>query len=434
MRIPHAALPAIRTVVVLIFAALAASIFGFFWVKAGGKIPLITTAGYRAEVTLPDVDNLVYQSDVTMNGVNVGKIEGIDVRGSDAYVVMDIDPEAAPLHEGVTVTVRNKTLIEETYLDIIDGAGEPLPDGVVLPKPAGQTSVQFDDVLRSLDAPTRKSLSSTLQSAGLATDGSREGVAQSVEGLGYLGREGGDALSALAAQSEDLSKVAANTTALLEALDTGQGQITQLVRDADALTESVAAGREDVEALMRELPPTLETAHEASVSLEELAGSLAPVAANLAAAGPDVSAALEELPATSADLRGLLPSLDQTLDRAPATLDRVPDFSQELRPLFSTLQVNLADLNPMLAYLEPYGPEISTFFTSFGQALAGSDANGKILRVMPVLNEKTPNQPTDTQFGPLTKHNPYPTPGASRDPGSFEGEYPRIEEEGPTPR
>lgn len=434
MRIPHAAQPAIRTVTVLLFAAVAAALFSFFWVKAGGKIPLVTHAGYQVKVALPDVDNLVYQSDVTLNGVNAGKVEGIELVGGDAYIILDLDRAVAPLHEGVTVTVRNKTLIEETYLDVFDGNGAELPDGAMLPKSAAQPSVQIDDVLKSLDEPTREALGSTVRSAGMATEGSRDDVARSLEGLGYLGREGGDALDALAAQSEDLSEVAANTTALLNSLDTRQGQVTQLVRDADGLTRSVADNREHLEAVMRELPPTLETTHAASGSLERLGGSLAPVASNLAAAGPDLSAALQELPATSAELRGLLPSLDQTLDRAPATLDRVPAFSEEVRPLFTTLQVNLADLNPMLSYLQPYGPEIATFFTNFGDALTGADQNGKILRVMPVLNEKSPNSPLDTQFGPLEKHNPYPAPGASKDPGNFSGEYPRIEEEGPSPR
>lgn len=433
MKIPHAALPAIRTTVLVLFAALVATIFGFFWTKAGGKIPLITESGYQLKVPLPDVDNLVYQSDVTMAGVDAGKVEGIELRGGDAYVILDIDPELAPLHKGVTVTVRNKTLIEETYLDITDGSGSVLPNGAALPKSAGKRSTQLDDVLASLDGQTRAALGETLRSMGAATKGSRKDISRSLEGLGYLGREGGDALDALAAQSDDLAAVTANTTALLEALDTRQGRVTRLVRDADNLTQTMADNRGDLEAIMRVLPPTLESARTASGSVEQLADSMAPVAGNLAEAGPDLSAALKELPATSADLRGLLPALDQTLDRAPGTLQRVPAFSRAVRPLFTTLQVNLADVNPMLDYLRPYGLDVSTFFTNFAAALSGSDVNGNMLRVMPVMNEKTPNSPLYTQVGPLKKHNPYPAPGQSKNPSNFEGTYPRVEE-GPPPR
>lgn len=434
MRIPHQALGSIRVAVLVLFAALMVTVFGFFWLKAGGKIPLISQPGYRVKVMVNDVDNLVYQSDVAIAGVHIGKVEGIDIQGGDAYLDLRLDDKVAPLHQGATVAVRYKTLIEETYLDITDGAGPALPSGSTLPPSAAKTSVQFDDVLASLDPQTRASLSATLKSTGVATMGIHDDVGRTLEGFGSLGREGRTALTALSAQSDALAQLVGNTATLLDSLDTREGRITQLVRDSDAITQTVSANRSDLEAVMRELPPTLKTLHGATASVTRLANSLSPVANNLAAAGPDLSSALADLPGTSADLRGMLPSLNQTFDRSFNTFDRVGGFSDELRAFFPKLHTNLNDLNPVLNYLKPYGPEVSTFFTGFGQALGGTDPNGKLLRVMPVLNEKTPNQPFNTQFGPLSKFNPYPAPGASRDPSGFQGAYPRIRTESLPPR
>jgi phospholipid/cholesterol/gamma-HCH transport system substrate-binding protein len=292
-------------------------------------------------------------------------------------------------------------------------------------------SVQLDDVLTSLDQPTRDALSNTIQSASLTTDGAREEIADAVAGLGALGREGGSALDALAAQSEDLVQVTGNTTALLQALDVGQGRITDLVRDTDRITQVVAENRADLEAVLRELPGVLGSAQNATGSLTVLAGSLAPVAANLQTSAPDLAAALQELPETSADLRGLLPSLDTTLDRAPGTLTKVEGLTDATRNLIPTLQVNLSDLNPTLGYLRPYGKDTALWFAGLSQALGvSSDGNGAALRAFVVLNEKSVNQPLDTQFGPLEKYNPYPEAGANSDPRrSFDGEYPRIQEE-----
>lgn len=431
MRIPHALLPAIRSVVVLVFAALCATIFGYLWLNSGGKIPLISRAGYQVDVTLPDVDNLVFQSDVRMAGVDVGKVEQVEIAGSEVRVTLQLDPEAAPLHRGATVTVRNKTMVEETYLDVVDGEGPELPGGASLPDSAGRPSVQLDDVLTSLDEKTRQSLGAALRSAGLATKGTRDDVSATLEGLGDIGRDGGDALAALAAQSKDLSTVAGNTTALLQALDTRQGRITQLVRDSNDLTKTVAANKRDVEALMRTFPKVLGTTRTASGHLKRLGHSLAPVAANLRTAAPDLTSALRELPATTADLRGLLPSLNTALDRAPRTLDRVPGFSQAARPMMSTINADLADVNPMLGYLRPYGRDIAAFFTNFTQYLSGYDVNGNIGRVLPVFNEKSTNSPLSSQTGPLDKRNPYPKPGSSDDPGPYVGEYPHVEEDRP---
>jgi phospholipid/cholesterol/gamma-HCH transport system substrate-binding protein len=417
MRIPHAALPAIRAVVVLLFAVLCATIFGFLWLNAGGKLPFLSKDGYQVKIKLPDVDNLVYQSDVRMAGVDVGKVEDVQDQGSDAMVTVALNEKnVAPLHQGATLTVRNKTMIEETYLEIKDGKGPEIPNGQTLPSTAGKPSVQLDDVLTSLDGPTRKSLGQTLQSAEQATGGRRQDVGRTLRGLGDLGREGGDALDALAEQSKSLKAVTGNTTALLGALDTGQGRVAELVRDSDALTKTVSANKGDVETLMRKLPATLDTTRTASTHLGRLAGSLAPVSRNLAAAGPDLTSAMRELPATTNDLRGLLPSLNRTLDAAPETLHKVPAFGTQLRPMLGALHADLGDVNPMLSYLRPYGRDAAALFANFSQYLSGSDPNGNIGRVLPVFNEKSPNLPLNTHIGPLYKRNPYPAPGASADP------------------
>ena len=431
MRIPVSVLPFLRAGTVLVFFAVCAGIFGYFWVNAGGSIPLVTSAGYRVSLAMKDVDNVVPNSDVRSAGVKVGRVEKVDVDGGTAVVTLDLDRGSAPLHDGATVTVRNKTLVEESYLDVADGAGQEYDDGAILPPSAGRKSVQLDDVLTSLDQPTRDALGSSLRAAGLATDGSRDDIAAAVSGLGARGREGGGALRALADQSQDLKSVTGHTTKLLAALDTGQGRITDLVRDSGQLTTAVADNRADLDAVMRELPGVLDTARQASGSLNTLSGSLAPVARNLNAAAPDLSAALQELPATSSDLRGLIPSLDRTLDRAPATLDRVEPFTGAARGIIPTLQVNLSDLNPTLGYLRPYGKDTALWFAGLSQSMGVSaDGNGTALRAFVILNEKSANQPLDSQFGPLEKYNPYPAAGQNADPRrSFDGPYPRVEEE-----
>ena len=174
MKISYKRIPAIHGAVVLAFVALCAVIFGVLWTSAGGKIPLISQEGYRVSVTLSDVDNLVFQSDVRMAGIPVGKIEELKVTGRNATATMELNEDVAPLHEGATVTVSAKTLIEETYLAVVDGKGAEIPNGSTLPKGSGSAAVQLNDVLTSLDQPTRKQLRSMVRSSGLVTDGTSE--------------------------------------------------------------------------------------------------------------------------------------------------------------------------------------------------------------------------------------------------------------------
>ncbi|MDQ6524583.1 MlaD family protein [Nocardioides sp. LHD-245] len=426
MRIPHAVVPRLRGATVLAFLALCTTIFSFLWLQAGGRLPLLSRAGYQVTIPFADVDNLVFQSDVRIAGVEVGQIEGIDVQGPRAMVTLELDDAAVPLHEGATITVRNKTMIEETYLEIIDGTGAAYDDGATLPEAAGRGSVQLNDVLSSLDEPTRQDLSRLIRSGGAATADTQGQVDALLTGLGDLGDHAG-ALDALAAQSEDLTSLLATSTRVLDALDVQQGRIADLTRDAQTLTAVTAGHEEDVEALMRALPPLLVSTERAGGSLEDLSAPLATVAHHLRGAAPDLSAALVELPATTRDLRGLLPALDTTLDRAPASLTRLSPLREAAAPLLGTLQVNLADLNPMLAYMSPYGRDIVSYWSNFIGFVKSGDRNGPIARVMPVLTPNSAN--LAVPLSPTTMYNPYPDPGQHDNPAEFTGKYPEIEED-----
>jgi len=426
MLIPYQAVPKLRGLTLMAFLAVCATIVSFLWLQAGGKLPLLSRAGYQITVPYEDIDNLVFESDVRIAGVEVGHVERIDVEGDHAMVTLELDDDAVPLHEGAVITVRNKTMIEETYLEIVDGDGAAYDDGATLPASAGKGSVQLNDVLTSLDAATRQDLSRLIRSSGAAASDTRDDVDAVLTGLGDLGENSG-ALEALAEQSDDLRSLVRMSTVVLDALDVQQGRIADLTRDAQTLMAVTAGHEQDVEAIMRALPPLLVTTDGASDSLAALTTPLGTVARNLRRASPDLSAALLELPATTDDLRGLLPSLDTALDRAPATLVRLSPLREAAGPLLETLQVNLADLNPMLAYLEPYGHDLVSYWTNFIGFVSSSDANGPIARVKPILDPSSLNLGVDAS--PATMYNPYPAPGAHNDPREFTGEYPRIEED-----
>lgn len=427
MRISHSLLPKIRLLVLVIFIAVCTWIFGYLWTNSGGNLPLVSKAGYQVSVQFPRIANLVPDSEVKIAGVHVGKVDDLVVKGDKVRVTMELEPVQRVLHEGATVQVRSKTLVEESYLEITDGSGSEIADGATLPEGAGKPPTQLNDVLASLNPGTRKALAGTIRSLGDATKGSKDSISAALSGLGHLGREGGDAVGALAAQSKDLRQLSGNAATLLAALDTRQGDIATLVANADRLTDATAGTRGEIERVMRELPGLLDTANGASGSVTELSKALGPVAKNLKAAGPDLDKALRELPATAADLRATLPYLDGALGKANDTLERVPTVAAEASRLLPTLDKALRDINPILGYLKPYGPEVASWFTNMSQSMSRGDVNGKALRAFAIFNEQSlKNLPVETDKGPLRKSNAYPKPGQATDPAPFEGEYPRV--------
>ncbi|MDQ3946055.1 MAG: MlaD family protein, partial [Actinomycetota bacterium] len=254
-----------RTATVAAFIVFMVLIFGVLWVNFGGAIPGVT-GGYRVTAVLADTQNLVFDSEVRIAGVPVGKVRGLERTGEGVDVVMEIRGEARPLHQGATVVLRAKTLIEETYLEVTDGTGSEIPDGGRLPARAEQLSVKFDDVLESLPPDTREALASTVRRLGAATDGQAESLSATLAGLGRLGREGHDALDVLAAQSEDLAGLVRETAALLAVLDEGEGQIARMVSAADRLTRAFASRDARLEETVRLLPGLLDRTRAASPS------------------------------------------------------------------------------------------------------------------------------------------------------------------------
>ncbi|WP_131766719.1 MlaD family protein, partial [Candidatus Protofrankia californiensis] len=229
-----------RLVTVLLFLAASFAILFYLFTGTGVRIPVIDSGEYTSVAVLTDVDNVVTASRVQIAGVHVGQVRAVTRQADGMRVEFSVDKQIAPLHQGVTVRLGERSLVGEGYLDITDGDGRALPSGSSIPADGVKPSVQLRDVLTSLDTDTREELGSLLRSLGEGTDGTQPDVSAALAGLGDLGREGHTALDAIAAQSDDLKALAQQTSTVLQALDTGQGQIAALVGNANRLTGATA--------------------------------------------------------------------------------------------------------------------------------------------------------------------------------------------------
>lgn len=404
------------------------SLVAYMLYSAGVELPLAPTKDYKLSFVSQDVDNLVPNGDVMVAGVEVGKVERIDNGSGGATVHLALYQDKVQLHRGVTVRVGEKSLVGESYVDIENGAGPPLPSGTRLPPEAVKESVQLREVLASLDPQTRASLGNLVRTLGAATEGRSQDLSNTMSGLGHLGREGYTAVDAIAAQSEDLTALAQHTSTVLRALNTGEGQIGSLVGDAQKITSATSGQSESIRNTMRRLPGVLASARTATSKIKELSAALQPVAADLNAAAPYLNHALNQVPATAADLRGLLPSLDSVLKDAPPTLQRVPALGADVRELVPQLRETMSHLNPMLGYLEPYGRDLAAFAVNFSALLRYTDEVGiHYARLQPIQGNEhvVKGVPLKLPKTVLSYQNPYPAPGQSANPGPG-GKFERL--------
>lgn len=414
-------------VVLSLFLLLCTAIVVYLFTGTPASVPLLEKPrDYEVAITVQDADNLVPAGQVRIAGVEVGEVRSTTPTPEGIRVVMAFDEVAVPLHEGATVRVGARSVVQETYLEVTDGTGAPLPSGTLLPADAVQRSVQIRDILYKLGPQNRAELGTFFDSLGAGTMGTEQDIDAIFTGFGKLGREGHTALDAIAAQSDALRKVVAETAVLTNALDTSEGAIGRLVSNARMITDATAGQRPAIEASVRKLPGVLDSAKTATADLTVLAGALGPVAANLEEAGPALSEALQELPPTTEDLRDLLPALNDVLDRAPATLDRVPEFGEATRSIDEPTDEILREVNPIVEYARPYGPELGAFFANFNAVLGYRGENGvHNVRAFIPGNEYSFQSPVD--YSLRAYKNPYPKPGTGLDPGPFDRDYPHVE-------
>jgi phospholipid/cholesterol/gamma-HCH transport system substrate-binding protein len=442
MRLDRAARRRWRRAAIIGFVVPTLVLFVYLWVKTGGGIPGVTGRGYKIVAMVPDdaanpggIQNLVVQSKVKIAGVPVGTVTGLHIRGDE--VAVDITfTQYQPLHRGVRIRIRPKNLMNPTYIQVIDGNGPPLPSGSVLPASVLESSVTLQDVLNSLQPQTRAVLGELVRELNQATAGQGGNLSGILAGLGQVGRQGTNTLDVLAAQNQDLQQIVKGASVLMNALDTGNGQIAQLAESADEVTQATARTASALSRTMAGLPGLIGELHQASPSIERLASALNPVVADLSASAKNLDASLQTLPSITQSLDATMGPLGTDLSLAPATLSQVPTTATDLDALVPSLTTALANVDPMLGYLEPYGHAIASFFTNMGQSLAGHDANGDYLRAFLVLNlDSVKAYPVNTSLSPLLhtllgtavpEANPYPSPTEPLHPTGFSGTYPRI--------
>src|ERR1700716_893729 len=116
--------PTLGNILVIILFVL--SCFGllmFLWESFGGPLPL-KPKGYRMTAAFPRTLALAEQSDVRISGVNVGHVISVK-KGADGltHATIEVNNKYAPIRANMHAIIRQKTLLGETYVQLIPQGG-----------------------------------------------------------------------------------------------------------------------------------------------------------------------------------------------------------------------------------------------------------------------------------------------------------------------
>ncbi len=134
----------------------------FLWVSFGGPTPL-KPKGYRFEVAFPEATQLAVEADVRVAGVAVGKVRAKHraENGNATVATIEIDPKYAPIASDARATLRQKTLLGETYVEMTTGSASatPVPEGgrLRIGRRQGDRGARRDPRTRSTRTRARRS-------------------------------------------------------------------------------------------------------------------------------------------------------------------------------------------------------------------------------------------------------------------------------------
>lgn len=339
-RIPRKDRRGANPIVVGLLCLLAALVLTYF----GFRKDVPFREGFRVSAVFETSNSIRNGSPVRIAGVNVGKVVGVErYRDTDMSAVeMEIEQAGLPIHTDATAKIRPRIFLEGNFfVDLRPGtpAAPVVGDGDVLP--VGQTSapVQLGDVLRSLQASTRRDLQDLLRGygEGLNKKPRPQDDAQAdpdtrgetaAESLNDAADYGEDALrgSAIVNQAflgqdrDDLRKLIDSLGEVTGALGRNDQQLSSLLVNFNTTMRAFGDEGDNLRATLRELPPTLRQANTTFASLNAA------------------------FPSTRAFARELIPGTRET----PSTIDAAFPWIKQTRRLLQPdeLQGLVGDLSP----------------------------------------------------------------------------------------
>lgn len=409
-----------QLLVITVFALACFGILLFLWVTFGGPTPF-KAKSYQVKVPFTEASQLAEQSDVRISGVDVGKVESIELGpgGKEAIALLNIDDKYAPLRSSTRAMLRTKTLLGETYVELTPGAaGEPaLQDGAILPSAQVTESVQLDEIFQAFDPETRRAFQSWMQEAAVAIEGQGQNLSYAIGNFEPTFREFEGLFRTLNSQEAAVSTLFSTGAQTFEALRGRDGELANLIRSSNELFKTTASRDQDIEALFRAFPTfqdesrlTIERLKNFAVNADPLSKQLVPVA--------------EELSPTLVAFGRLAPEAKKLFEALPAVEREAPTgfpalrklFRDDFPPLLRASEPFARNLNPLLTGLDLYKKEVAAFFGNLAVAtnaeLTETNAAGQkihFLRAMgPINAESIASYPSRLA---LNRNSAYSPPG-----------------------
>jgi phospholipid/cholesterol/gamma-HCH transport system substrate-binding protein len=305
---------------------------------------------------------------VTIAGIKVGSVGGVNLENGVAVVTMDIDPKYAPLiHKDASLLLRPRTGLQDMTIELDPGQkGAEVSEDSTIPLADTEPNVNPDQILASLDGDTQSFLQLLLQGAAQGIGGRSELFSSGLRRFEPTARYIAEINGALVKRRQNIRRVITNLGKLSTELGNRDTQLTQFVRSSDQVLGAFARQEASIRQTLQELPPTLRTTQSALTSANRFALVLGPASRKLIPSAQALAPALKEVRPLFRQTTG--PIRDQIRPFARKTQPVLKHVKQLAGPLGATTKQlgnsfeNLNLLFNALAYNPPGSAEEGYLF------------------------------------------------------------------------
>jgi len=366
------------TTQLLVITGFALSCFGillFLWVTFGGPTPFRAKT-YEVKIPFKEATQLAEQSDVRVSGVNVGKVQTIELapNGKQALATAAIDDRYAPLPESTRAILRTKTLLGETYIELTPGSreGPELADGGTLPEANVAESVQLDEIFRTFNGRTRAAFQEWMREAAVAVSGQGQNLSYALGSIEPTFTELDKLFRVLDSQRLAVGQLFRNGATTFQSLRGQNGELANLIRSSNAVFSTTAERNQDIEALFRAFPTFLDESQLTFNRLKGFSENADPLMRQLVPAAEQLSPTLISLSKLAPESKALFEGLGPVIKLAPSGFAAFRKlFRDEFPPLLRAVDPFVRNLNPILVGLKLYRSDLTGFFGNLAATFSG---------------------------------------------------------------
>jgi virulence factor Mce-like protein len=363
-----------RIATMVVFAFSCFGLLLFLWLSFGGPVPLKPKA-YRFDVAFPEATTLAVQADVRVAGVSVGKVVSkvADPKGNRTLATIEVLRKFAPIHNDAKAKLRQKTLLGETYVELNIGTqGTPeLAEGGRLDDGQVEEAVEFDEFLEIFPKETQQAFRRWQSNSAEVIDGRDRDLNAALGNLGPFAEDGSHLLQVLDRRRGALKALVRETGTVFGALTEDEDALRAFLADTAHWFQATASERENLAESIKIFPTFLDESKATLARLQTFAIDTDPLLVDLQPVLQDAQPTLRDLRTLSPDLKGFFVKLPALIDASADGMPALASVLRALEPTFAATGPFLAQLNPLLQWLEINNGKVSDFLGAGPAALAG---------------------------------------------------------------